>query len=463
MKLNSIMKSLTVKEFTDLKLDKKIKLSESFQRGTDLVSSWNDDNKKDYIHSTLAGTATNPIHLVDIKKALKYNEGADPESYEIFKKYDEEGYIYLSIDGNNRSIALKDFREDSFKMYQREYPTDRLLVEVKKDYDTYSTMGSVLKEIFDYARVNLIVYSNVTIKQCSELFRDVNRGKTLNHQQFRQSYLCPTADWVRATRKKYFNSLNNFIKDSDMREMNGDEFVVKMMSFAHFGECDKGKFDRMYFDSNTGHIEKLRLFTKNESNFKSVLHNFFTDISVGTNKLSPNAVFDYFILLWNYKLDNIKVDNHKDFYKLWLDSYSTLQADTEPMTIEGEESLFTFNDTIKKPLKHFGQFRQDEIKKVIEHVAIEKGYLVQQGNPKDRFFTNIQKYLLWKKQDGKSPASGKEIPLTEIYDHTKWQADHIIPWDQSGETTIDNGQLIESSINASFGNKIKSETIEVTA
>ena len=463
MKLNSIMKSLTVKEFTDLKLDKKIKLSESFQRGTDLVSSWNNDNKKDYIHSTLAGTATNPIHLVDIKKALKYNEGADPESYEIFKKYDEEGYIYLSIDGNNRSIALKDFREDSFKMYQREYPTDRLLVEVKKDYDTYSTMGSVLKEIFDYARVNLIVYSNVTIKQCSELFRDVNRGKTLNHQQFRQSYLCPTADWVRATRKKYFNSLNNFIKDSDMREMNGDEFVVKMMSFAHFGECDKGKFDRMYFDSNTGHIEKLRLFTKNESNFKSVLHNFFTDISVGTNKLSPNAVFDYFILLWNYKLDNIKVDNHKDFYKLWLDSYSTLQADTEPMTIEGEESLFTFNDTIKKPLKHFGQFRQDEIKKVIEHVAIEKGYLVQQGNPKDRFFTNIQKYLLWKKQDGKSPASGKEIPLTEIYDHTKWQADHIIPWDQGGETTIDNGQLIESSINASFGNKIKSETIEVTA
>jgi hypothetical protein len=457
------MKSLTVKEFTDLKLDKKIKLSESFQRGTDLVSSWNNDNKKDYIHSTLAGTATNPIHLVDIKKALKYNEGADPESYEIFKKYDEEGYIYLSIDGNNRSIALKDFREDSFKMYQREYPTDRLLVEVKKDYDTYSTMGSVLKEIFDYARVNLIVYSNVTIKQCSELFRDVNRGKTLNHQQFRQSYLCPTADWVRATRKKYYKSLNNFITDGDMREFDGDEFIVKMMSFAHFGECDKGKYDRMYFDSNTGHVEKLRLFTKNESNFKSVLHNFFTDISVGTNKLSPNAVFDYFILLWNYKLDNIKVDNHKDFYKLWLDSYSTLQADTEPMTIEGEESLFTFNDTIKKPLKHFGQFRQDEIKKVIEHVAIEKGYLVQQGNPKDRFFTNIQKYLLWKKQDGKSPASGKEIPLTEIYDHTKWQADHIIPWDQGGETTIDNGQLIESSINASFGNKIKSETIEVTA
>ena len=453
-RLNSEFISMTVKEFTDIKIDEQIKLEESFQRGTDQVSSWNDDNKKDYIHSTLVGTATNPIHVVDIKKALQYNEGADPESYEIFKKYDEEGYIYLSIDGNNRSIALKDFRENKFKMYQREYPTDRLLVEVKKDYDTYSTMGTILREIYDYARVNLIVYSNVTIKQCSELFRDVNRGKTLNHQQFRQSYLCPTADWVRATRKKYYKSLSNFLKEGEMREMAGDEFIVKMMSFAHFGECDKGKFDRMYFDSNTGHIEKLRLFTKNESNFKSVLHNFFTDISVGTNKLSSNAVFDYFILLWNYKLDNVKIDNHKEFYKLWLDSYSTLQTDTEPMKIDGEESLFTFNDTIRKPLKHFGEFRQDAIKKVIEHVAIEKGYLVQQGDPKDRFFTNIQKFELWKKQDGKSTITGKEIPLTEIYDHTKWQADHIIPWDKQGETTIANGQLIEASINNKKSNTL---------
>ena len=64
-------------------------------------------------------------------------------------------------------------------------------------------------------------------------------------------------------------------------------------------------------------------------------------------------MFDYFILLWNYKLDNVKIDNHKEFYKLWLDSYSTLQTDTELMKIDGEESLFTFNDTIRKFIKTF--------------------------------------------------------------------------------------------------------------
>ena len=44
-RLNSEFISMTVKEFTDIKIDEQIKLEESFQRGTDQVSSWNDDNK----------------------------------------------------------------------------------------------------------------------------------------------------------------------------------------------------------------------------------------------------------------------------------------------------------------------------------------------------------------------------------------------------------------------------------
>ena len=81
MKLQSKIETLTVKQFTDLKLNKKIKLEPSFQRGTVDVSSWNTENKKDYILSTLEGTATNFIHLVDVKKALEFNDGGDPESY----------------------------------------------------------------------------------------------------------------------------------------------------------------------------------------------------------------------------------------------------------------------------------------------------------------------------------------------------------------------------------------------
>ena len=447
-KLNSTIIQKSVKEFTDLKINKKIKLEPSFQRGTDDVSSWNDENKKDYIHSTLVGTATNFIHLVDVNKALIYNEGGDPFSFHYFAKLKEQGFIYLSIDGNNRSIALKDFRNNEFKMYQREYPTDREVLEIKSDYATYGKMPSRLKEIYDNTQINLIVYSNVTVRQCSELFRDVNRGKSLNDQQFRQSYICDTADFVREKRSLHIKSLQNFISAGDIRELYGDQFIAKMISYAYYNDFDKGKLDKLYFDPKNGHVEKLRLFSKNNPPFLKVLYNFFTDIAVGTNKLSANAVFDYYKLLLDYENENVKVDNHKEFYKLWLETYEDLQSDTDELyRVDGYDSKYTYGETVKKIPMSFYDFRQNVIKSKIESTAIDKGYLIQQGDPKDRFFTTTQKYLLWKKQNGKSPATGKEIPLTEIYDHTKWQADHIKPWDKQGETTIENGQLIEAEIN----------------
>lgn len=452
-KLKSEFKVMSVKEFTDLKIAKAIKLEPSFQRGTDDVSSWKDENKKDYIHSTLKGNATNFIHLINVKKAVEYNEGGDPESYEYFKKLDEEGYTYLSIDGNNRSIALKDFRNNEFKMYQKEYPYERGIIEVKSEYATYETMPSRLREMFDDEQINLMIYSNVTLKQCSELFRDLNRGKSLNDQQFRQSYLCDTADFVREKRALYIKAIQNFMKEGEIRELNGDQFIAKMISYAHYNDFDKGKLDKLYFNPNNGHIQNLRLFSKNYPPFLKVLYNFFTDVSVGTNKLSPNAVFDYYKLLMDYENENVKIDNHKEFYKLWLETYEDLQSDKTLYPVEGNDSKFTFIETIRKPSINFYDFRQNTIKSKIESVAVDKGYLIQQGYPKDRYFTSTQKYLLWKKQNGKSPTTGKEIPLTEIYDHTKWQADHIKPWDKGGETTIENGQLIEAEINNQKSNK----------
>ena len=73
------------------------------------MSSWNNENKKDYIKSTLVGTVSNFIQLVMLTlTSLLYNEGGiDDDSYEYFKQLSLEEFKYLSIDGNNRSIALK--------------------------------------------------------------------------------------------------------------------------------------------------------------------------------------------------------------------------------------------------------------------------------------------------------------------------------------------------------------------
>ena len=58
-----------------------------------------------------------------------------------------------------------------------------------------------------------------------------------------------------------------------------------------------------------------------------------------------------------------------------------------------------------------------------------------------RFFTPTQRYEIWLKQD-KKDINGIDIPLEELMDGSKWQADHIIEWDKGGKTTVENGQLM---------------------
>ena len=46
-------------------------------------------------------------------------------------------------------LVLKDFRNNTFKMYQRDYQLEKVMIEVKSDYATYDTMDNRLKESFD--------------------------------------------------------------------------------------------------------------------------------------------------------------------------------------------------------------------------------------------------------------------------------------------------------------------------
>jgi len=72
-----------------------------------------------------------------------------------------------------------------------------------------------------------------------------------------------------------------------------------------------------------------------------------------------------------------------------------------------------------------------------------------QGIEKDeqRIFTPSQRYDIWQKQ-GEKDRNGVEIPMCELNDGTKWQADHIVEWNDGGRTTVENGELLSVSDHA---------------
>ena len=219
--MKAITKTISVKNFTDLNIDKKIFLDESFQRGTDEKSSWEDTNKKEFIDSTLLGSAVNPIVLVDVKAALEYNlqTKSSPDSVLYFQNLLDKEFEYLSIDGNNRSITYKDFRNELFKALHKSYLYDRGSSEIKKDFDKYSTMPSVLQEKYNDTQIDLKVFTEITSAQCRDVFRNLNKGMPLNHQQYRHSYPSDFAQYVRDNRKKYLTALSKFLGNKDIQEL----------------------------------------------------------------------------------------------------------------------------------------------------------------------------------------------------------------------------------------------------
>jgi len=64
-----------------------------------------------------------------------------------------------------------------------------------------------------------------------------------------------------------------------------------------------------------------------------------------------------------------------------------------------------------------------------------------EGRKEKRIFTPLQRYDIWKKQ-GKKDINDVPIPLEELNDSSRWQADHILEYNEGGKTEVENGQLM---------------------
>ena len=212
-------KRMKVSTFAKLKKADKIYLDPSFQVGTDTHSRWDYKLQKAYIVSILKGSAPTPIIVVNIKKALKYHEdmGIDDISIEYFKNLLKLGYTWVSVDGNNRSIAVINFIEGKFNLPRMSVPTKYGIIKVMGTKAKYETMNDRLRETFDDSIIPVCEYTEISRKECNELFLCVNSGDALNAQHKRNSWYSKVADYVRAVRAENESAFLMFILSFTMR------------------------------------------------------------------------------------------------------------------------------------------------------------------------------------------------------------------------------------------------------
>ena len=228
-------KRILCKQLAEFQNDNKICLDLSFQS----EERWNDTQRRKYINSLLSDSCPTPVVLADVKSCMEYCKkqfGDDSADYLYFKDKDENGYEFISIDGNNRSRALKRFIKGEFGLsIKGDLKIKNIEQEAYKTWKPtkstrfYNSLPQYIKTHFDQD-VYVIVYKvgEASLADLCDLFLCINDGVTLNPQEKRNAIVCQLADIVRLLSKD-FDEFSLYIG----QKIQKIEEIIKNLSYPY--------------------------------------------------------------------------------------------------------------------------------------------------------------------------------------------------------------------------------------
>lgn len=152
------------------------------------------------------------------------------------------------------------------------------------------------------------------------------------------------------------------------------------------------------------------------------------------------------------KPDEIHIELSRD-----LKNNAARRARTYKTNRENEK----VNDEIKSMLiemkEEISKANIEKYKIWLSQENLKEEYVKQYSDPSK---SEIEKLKLWKEQGHLSPYTGQPIPLSELFDKSLYDVDHIIPQSRYFDDSLANKIICETRINKDKGNKTAMEYFE---
>ena len=412
---------------------------------------WDDNQKTKFISSLVTGMAPSKIVIANIKECLNNSEPGSHD-YDYFNKWFKLAYADISIDGNNRTITIREYMDGLVSIRHGDYllPSGKV-VQIDSTNDIWPKHP---KEFIDFINDNISVtvsqYVNASRADLTLLFLNINDGMALNQQEKRNPILVPFSGWVRDKTKETYNSMLIKVFPTDKQRIRRviDDYIVGMAIYTTYGSSvsiQAAEKNKAYEDDST-----VSQQTKRSG---EIILSFadFIKRNAGDELKDSSTLFNLF-MAYNHILDNkYVIQNESKFYNWFIAKENKRIGSTNPiMTTKGGESrtYASCNNTMSSPeLTARYEYIVKDLNEVIGDIVFLKD--------ENRLFNKTERYQLWKKQNGTCTETGKSIPESEINDDSKWAADHIVPFSKGGKTVIENGQLIDKMANLKKSNKLE--------
>jgi hypothetical protein len=464
MKVNTTTGTMPFSKIAKLQKDGKIYLDESFQSN----ARWDVQSSQAYMTSVFLGRAVTAIILADIKSivaSLRLAFGEDNDDYKFFKDLEEQGFEFITVDGNNRSRCISAFAKNNVPLSEQEYEIGDGYVPVfsaNMSNKYYDSLPSDVQIYLNMTKMNVLLVTQCDRLGLAALFIAVNKGMNLNGQEKRNAILCAFGAYVRklASDKKLAKTFIEIYGQKNINRRYSDEMIVTAAVIVARGidGVTNAARDLAYTDTS----EELSVFS---SRVKPLITTIVEKLvkAKGTGILEvgghQNANFTDLIMLLNYmQQNNIVIEDHSAFYDWFLLSQSERVANSDVL-YEGSKGTNkrTYAGLMRATSKAFLTIRQNML---IESLGeCPDGILTFRAA--ERNFDPKLRYFFWKRQEGVCPLKDKYIDPRFIWDGSVTHIDHDIPWSKEGETSVENGQLVFADANLAKSNMIFEEVQEL--
>ena len=200
--------------------------------------AWKAEDRKKFFQSLLMDRVEGTYVLVDVQDCIDALEAAgecDSDSYKFFKKFKNEGYEYVILDGNNRMCFIKSLFDDTYTIPEGRYEfvakakkSNQHRVSsfiVRKGKQKFSDLPERVQKVLEQRKAAISVYTQITLEGMSEVFQNVNSGVPLNGQELRNAYSTLWAAYVRNIADDVCSLLAKLFKDHRSR-LRGEEWIA---------------------------------------------------------------------------------------------------------------------------------------------------------------------------------------------------------------------------------------------
>lgn len=424
----------SIKEFLEDFNSNKIKLDEAFQR----KECWPLESKQNYIEGLWKGDFAGAFLLAVIPNQQR-------DIYETyFDKLETQGFEYISIDGNNRTVTLSEYCNNEFTV-KLPNTANSLYFEELSDQD----QKWFLKEI----KIARVLYSGISQLECSEIFINHNESEKLKHQELRNANLFSISKYVRLLEKKLRPSISIF--DTENRYRKNDEFILDVIAYQTnpFLPTNKKRRDLVWSLSD----KQLSFDKKYLETTLKLLPEFLNKCDFG-KKTSSSVARDFSILRGLIKRKS-GTEFTQESFDIFLDILAEertklLQSDKVHTLNDGQSTRMTYTTICGLPINKAAfeirvQLLEKLLDTILENSSDLKFKTVRSKLTQD---VEVRRYLA-NKQDWKCSITNEFIK--DYLDGDRWHVDHIIPLSKGGLDEVSNMRLIDASANLQKGSKLE--------